>query len=84
MGSAMDRKLMWDIRGFDPKISKKSVLSISGIGWIVLDPKKASLPANLLVQSCVPELKFFRISFLIRKELMAGPAVELNASGLPV
>ena len=84
IGSAIEMKLICETRGFAPKISRKSVLSMSGIGWMVLDPNTASEAANLLAQSWVPEEKFRRISLLSKNEPMAGPASELNASGLPV
>ena len=51
---------------------------------MVLDPKTASEAANLFEQSWVPELKFRRLPIALTKDPMAGPAVELNASGLPV
>ena len=50
-------KLPFDTRGFAPKTSSASVCAMSGIGWIVDEPNTASLPANLLAQSCVPEEK---------------------------
>ena len=50
-------KLPLDTRGFAPSTSRASVLAMSGIGWIVDEPNTASLPANLLAQSCVPDEK---------------------------
>ena len=50
---------------------------------MVLEPKIASEAANLFAQSWVPELKFRRLPIALTKELIAGPAVELKANGLP-
>ena len=63
---------MWEIRGLAPKISRWSVCSMSGTGWIVLVPKTASEPANLFAQSCVPELKTLRVPSFAMKEPVDG------------
>src|SRR6056300_139327 len=84
MGSAIETKLICETRGLAPRINNKSDSLISGIGWIVLEPNIASEAANLLAQSWVPEPKFRLQPMALTNEPMAGPAVELKASGLPV
>ena len=55
--SEMLMKLPSETRGLAPRTGRASVLAMSGIGWIVDEPNTASLPANLLAQSCVPDEK---------------------------
>ena len=74
-------KLPLETRGFAPSTSSASVLAMSGIGWIDDEPNTASLPANLLAQSCVPDEKSRVMPSWAKNEPLAGPARVLNASG---
>ncbi len=76
-------KLPLEMRGFAPSTSRASVLAMSGIGWIVEDPNTASLPANLLAQSCVPDEKYRDMPSWAKNDPLAGPARVLKALGLP-
>ena len=83
IGWAIDRNDMCETAGFSPISRMKSDRARSGTGCRVRVPNTACAPANLLVQSWVPELKRLRTPSCPTKLPKAGPCRVLKAAGLP-